>query len=72
MSFPASIESPHTVATLSRPLNSAKGGYQVANVWSGAAGTKRKHRAAVAVAIDDEGLNIYDARPNISTLPGYR
>lgn len=56
----------YTLAALPRPLDTAKGCYLTANVWSAANGSKKRKRSEVAVGIDGEGVNIYNVRTNLS------
>merc|ERR1711939_689860 len=54
------LQKPYVVATLPQPIDHAKGHYVVAEVYGGATGAKKRKRSELAVAIDGEGVNLYD------------
>lgn len=60
------LPQPSVLAQLPRPLQASAGRTQVGEVFSLAESKKRK-RYEVAVAVDGEGLNIYNVR-NISIV----
>ncbi|OCL03910.1 hypothetical protein AOQ84DRAFT_433683 [Glonium stellatum] len=58
MSSSREIETPHTLASLPRPIDSANGRTLGAAVYS-LSGSKKRKRSEIAVGIDGEGISIY-------------
>ncbi|EMC98265.1 hypothetical protein BAUCODRAFT_32278 [Baudoinia panamericana UAMH 10762] len=63
------METPHTVASLPKPLDALNGKVQAAQVYGIRAGRKRK-RHEIAVGIDGEGVNVYNVQ-NQSLVTSY-
>lgn len=55
------IETPHTLASLQRPIDSANGRTLAAAVYS-LSGSKKRKRSEIAVSIDGEGISVYSVR----------
>ena len=62
------IQNPITIAKLPQPLNRETGKVQFGDVWTQVAGKKRK-RHEIAVAIDGEGINVYNVYKSIGQTP---
>ncbi|KAI9810534.1 MAG: hypothetical protein M1827_006207 [Pycnora praestabilis] len=57
-----SIQSPHTLAKLPQPSISTTNRTLIAEIWGGASGTRKRKRSEIAVAVNGEGVNIYDVQ----------
>lgn len=53
------IQAPYTLAKLPLPLHASQGKTLAADVYT-VAGSKKRKRSELAVAVDYEGINIYD------------
>ncbi|KAI9799889.1 MAG: hypothetical protein M1833_003811 [Piccolia ochrophora] len=64
MSSGISIQRPQSVLPLPRPLETVRGPgrYHAACVWGGTTPLKKRKRPEIVVAIDGEGVNIYNIR----------
>ena len=51
------LEHPQTLVSLPQPVNRSKGRTRAAVVWSG---SSRRKRPEVVIAVDGEGINIYN------------
>ncbi|XXH04327.1 hypothetical protein Hte_010741 [Hypoxylon texense] len=55
------IQKPYVLATLPRPLDPTTGRYVVSEVYGSAPGSRKRKRHELAVGIDGEAVNIYNA-----------
>lgn len=61
-----SVQPPHILASLPRPINISNGRYVVGEVYGGAQpGSKKRKRAELAIGIDGEGINMYDVSSSL-------
>ena len=65
------IQRPYTLANLPVSLHASQGKIFAADVHT-VAGTKKRKRSELAVAVDNEGISIYDVRLSSQiTLPSF-
>lgn len=61
MSSGKELETPHTLASLPKPIDSVNGRTLASAVYSLSAARKRK-RSELAVSVDGDGISIFDVR----------
>jgi hypothetical protein len=60
MSADLSIAGLQQLAALPRPLDAATGHIHYADVLNGSSISRKRKRPEIAIAVDGEGINIYD------------